>query len=311
MGGRPQGDLEWRERVISYIKDRRYKLVRDTKLGISTPAAGGGDEKESSARQSVLLSDGASDGEAAREEGNEPYRLESLKPAPKGGDRTGYAITDLYLYALPQISYFGFRIHQTLRNKNFENYKTIEIREANSCKYKIFFSLKNGAGTYRGWWLVDPARSWALERFELKFERVTHEVIQRQILEGLVGYREDIDDFPRPASVRYLQRLENELIGPKRAAIAKQGGAVTSSVDKETTLTYSDYRLEAKPDREFTLASIGLGYAEVPVGVPRYDLWYLLAGLAVASLAAGIGLKAWAYKRDAARSPSRVDAEGP
>jgi hypothetical protein len=299
LGKKPAGTFELREKVTSYIKDGRYKFIKDSKMQTSRPVDGGGVEAESVARRSVSLCDGSSECEANRPDNDKPYRLESLKPVAEGRARTGPAIADLYFYSLPQVSYFGIVLLDTLKNKSLDNYRTTEIRTGGKVAYKIFFHLKSKDGENRGWWLVNPDRSWALEKFDLTHERKTAAAIHRQLLKGTVAYREQVDEFPRPESVEYHQRVENEMVGPNKAELVKQDVA-TSSVDKRTTIAYSDYRLEQKPDREFSLASIGLGYAEVPVGPPRDHSWVFLAIFAVVCLCAGIVLKARTRKHRAA-----------
>lgn len=305
FGNLPPASIDKYESSVSgFVKNNKFKFLKDTVLTIvhdSKPSFNGRKENPTNLPKEIFV------GRAAIDNG------ESISTASKSKETKRYLLTNrknavatnveaeigqLNQLFRPQISLDHYYLPHLIKEQGFR-LKSIE-RAAGGARgtHKLSFEHmeKNGV-LIKGWWGVDANRSFVVTDFEYSENPQDTTFKVQRIVSGEPHYGSTPGDI-RIVGYNNTNSHKMEILpnSTKKIDISRTLGQTASYSVRKKSLDVTLYSLASPPDAEFTLESLHLGDAELPVASPKRGVGALLGAVSVVILAAGI-LIIWFMRR--------------
>ncbi len=267
--------VERRSKLKYFVCDKKIKRIHTASSGGQSDAETGG----------VFIYNGITSYTALL---NQSGKYSLMQRGPRDAREEQKQKIDVYRYVHCPLSMSIFYIPYLVSSADYE-FQMTDVDEITafgaSPAYRIHFDLVflPSKAKYKGWLISEPRRQWALTKYELTNESPGF----RKTLSGSVSYDSSVDQPLHPSTVSSLDVTIFTI--PKNA---KKRAGETHSIIGRDTMVFDRYEFRKTPDSEFSLASIGLGSAELPPGVKSNRLSYFLVLCSVVSL---VGALAIAY----------------
>ena len=296
FGRRPPDRVHRKTKILEcFVQDAKYKLLTHSELErLKT-------NRESKALQKnarsdyATIDDGHTNSVAAKGANSAPYWLKSRQGSDTKAARSGNAVGDINRYFKPHLSCLPYSLNQAIESRRFNVYKIERISPSKDSTFKFYFRLEGEGATHSGWWIAGPSHNWSIVEFETRHLVSRATMTRTLIIHGAAEYSSAATGSIVPVSINTTREEVIDLKqGPAMASISKRlDGEKRSYSRLNSVARILIYELGTTRESEFTLSSIGLGYAELPLTRSLTIEFHGLLGTTLFSLALAFGLVAW------------------